>query len=302
MAAFTFVSASASASSGSFGPASTSRSLARVSIFRALAGAEFTYMRYCCQYDNLLHDWRGHNENGFGNYERINRNYRLDGSNKRRGASEVKVLSTHAALEVLSELGPQFERATGNTLSFSYDPANVIKRNIENGATFDVVLITRSAIDDLTKQGKIVPDTRINIGRSGLGVAVRKGAPKPDITTVEAFKQTLLAAKSVIRSTEGNSGLYFERLTDRLGIADQMKGKVTLGPSGRVAEFVARGEVELAVQQVSELLPVAGAEFVGPFPPEVQLLSIQSPSAQARRNQTRPRLSSTFSRHRRPLR
>ncbi len=137
-----------------------------------------------------------------------------------------------------------------------------------------MVLITRSAIDDLTKQGKILPDTRVNIGRSGLGVAVRKGAPKPDISTVEAFKRTLLAAKSVIRSTEGNSGLYFERLTDRLGIADEMKGKVTLGPSGRVAEFVARGEVEIAVQQVSELLPVVGAEFVGPFPPEVQLYTL----------------------------
>ena len=189
-------------------------------------------------------------------------------------ASEVKVLSTHAALEVLSELGPQFERASGNTLSFSYDPANVIKRQIENGAIFDVVLITRSAIDDLTKQGKILPDTRVNLGRSGLGVAVRKGAPKPDISTVEAFKQMLLAAKSVIRSTEGNSGVYFERLMDRLGIADEMKGKVKLGPSGRVAEFVARGEVEIAVQQISELLPVVGAEFVGPFPPEVQLYTL----------------------------
>lgn len=189
-------------------------------------------------------------------------------------AAELKVLSTHAALEVLNELGPEFERTTGNKLSFSYDPANVIKRQIENGATFDVVLITRSAIDDLTKQGKILPDTPANIGRSGLGVAVRKGAPKPNISTVTAFKQTLLAAKSVIRSTEGNSGIYFERLMGRLGIADQMKGKTKLGPSGRVAEFVARGEVEIAVQQISELLPVAGAEFVGPFPQELQLYTL----------------------------
>lgn len=189
-------------------------------------------------------------------------------------AAELKVLSTHAALEVLNELGPKFEQTTGNKLSFSYDPANVIKRQIENGATFDVVLITRSAIDDLTKQGKTLPDTRANIGRSGLGVAVRKGALKPDISTVKAFKQTLLAAKSVIRSTEGNSGIYFERLMGQLGIADQMKGKTKLGPSGRVAEFVARGEVEIAVQQISELLPVAGAEFVGPFPQELQLYTL----------------------------
>jgi molybdate transport system substrate-binding protein len=189
-------------------------------------------------------------------------------------AAEVKVLSTHAALEVLNELGPEFERTTGNKLSFSYDPANVIKRQIENGATFDVVLITRSAIDDLTKQGKILPDTRVNIGRSGLGVADRKGAPKPDISNVDSFKQALLSAKSIIRSTEGNSGVYFERLMDRLGISDEMKGKVRLGPSGRVAEFVARGEVEVAVQQISELLPVAGTEFVGPFPQEVQLYTL----------------------------
>ena len=189
-------------------------------------------------------------------------------------AAEIRVLSTHAALEVLSELGPRFERASGHTLSFSYDPANVIKRQIESGAAFDVAIITRSAIDELTKEGKILPDTRATIGRSGLGVAVRKGAPKPDIGTVESFKQALLAAKSVIRSTDGTSGLYFERLLERLGIADAMKGKMRLGPSGRVAEFVARGEVEVAVQQVSELLPVAGAEFVGPFPAEVQLYTV----------------------------
>ena len=191
-------------------------------------------------------------------------------------ATEIKVLSTHAALEVLTELGPQFARATGYTLSFSYDPANAIKRQIENGAAFDVVIITRKAIDDLVRQGKILPDTCVDIGRSGLGVSVRKGAPKPDISTVESFKRTMLGAKSVIRSTEGTSGLYFETLLDRLGITGEMKDKIRLGPSGRVAEFVAKGEVEIAVQQVSELLPVIGADFVGPFPPELQLFTVFS--------------------------
>ena len=191
-------------------------------------------------------------------------------------ATEIKVLSTHAALEVLSELGPQFERVSGYTLSFSYDPANAIKRRVENGAAFDVVIVTRKSIDDLIGQGKILPGTCVDIGRSGLGVSVRKGAPKPDISTVESFKQTMLGAKSVIRSTEGTSGLYFETLLNRLGIADEMKGKIKLGPSGRVAEFVARGEVEIAVQQVSELLPVIGADFVGPFPSELQLFTVFS--------------------------
>jgi molybdate transport system substrate-binding protein len=191
-------------------------------------------------------------------------------------AAEIKVLSTHAALEVLSELGPQFERATGHKLSFNYDPANIIKRQIEGGAAFDVAIVTRSVIDDLAKEDKIVPDSRIDIARSGLGAAVRKGAPKPDISTVEGFKHAMLSAKSIVRSTEGTSGLYFDKLLDRLGIAEVMRGKITLGPSGRVAEFVARGEVEMAVQQVSELLPVTGTEFVGPFPPELQLYTVFS--------------------------
>src|SRR3984885_8381538 len=191
-------------------------------------------------------------------------------------ATEIKVLSTHAALEVLSELGPQFEGASGYTLSSKYEPANAIMRQIESGAACDEVIITGNAFADLVRQGKILPDTSVNIGRSGLGVSVRKGAPKPDISTVESFKQTMLGAKSVIRSTEGTSGLYFVTLLHPLGVADEMKGKIRLGPSGRVAEFVARGEVEIAVQQVSELLPVIGADFVGPFPSELQLLTVFS--------------------------
>jgi molybdate transport system substrate-binding protein len=190
-------------------------------------------------------------------------------------ADEIKVLSTHAALEVLSELGPQFARSSGHSLSFSYDAANIIKRRIEGGSRFDVVILTHGAVDDLTEQGKISADSRTDIARSGLGVAVREGAPKPDISTVDGFRQALLSAKSLIRSTEGTSGVYFEKLLERLGIADEMRSKIKLGPSDRtgwrLAEFVDRGEVDMAVQQVSELLSVQGAQFVGPFPPELQL-------------------------------
>lgn len=189
-------------------------------------------------------------------------------------AAEIKILSTHAVLEVLSEISPQFERASGHRLSFSYDPANVIKRRIESGETFDVAIVSRSVLDALAKEGKIASDARASIGRSGLGLSVRQGAPKPDISTIEAFKRTLLSAKSLVRSTEGTSGLYFESLLKRLGIADEMKDKTRLGPSGRVAEMVARGEVEMAVQQISELLPVSGAQFVGPFPPDLQLYTM----------------------------
>jgi molybdate transport system substrate-binding protein len=191
-------------------------------------------------------------------------------------AAEIKVLSTHAALEVVSELGAQFERSTGHKLSVSYDPANIIKREIENGSAFDIAIVTRGVLDDLTREGKIAADSRSDLGRSGLGVAVREGALKPDISTVDGFKHALLSAKSLVRSTEGTSGIYFDKLVERLGIADEMRSKIKLGPSGRLAEFVARGEVEMAVQQVSALLPVRGSQFVGPFPPELQLYTIFS--------------------------
>ena len=187
--------------------------------------------------------------------------------------AEIRVLSTHAALDVLSEFAPKFERAHGCRLSVGYDPAKAVKRQIENGAAFDVAIVTRPVFDDLAAQDKLLAQTRADIGRSGLGVAVRQGAAKPDISTTGAFKRALLAAKSVVRSTEGTSGIYFETLLDRLGIAAAMRGKIVLGPSGRVAELVARGEAEMAIQQIPELLPVAGAQYVGPFPPELQLYS-----------------------------
>ena len=173
----------------------------------------------------------------------------------------------------LNELGPKFERAHGCKLTYGYDPAKAVKRQVENGAPFDIAIVTRPVFDDLVAQGKILAEPRGDVGRSGLGLSVRKGASKPDIGTTEAFKRTLLAAKSVVRSTEGTSGIYFNTLLDRLGIAEAMRGKIVLGPSGRIADLVARGEAEMAVQQVPELLPVAGTQYVGPFPPELQLYS-----------------------------
>lgn len=191
-------------------------------------------------------------------------------------ATDIKVLSTHAVFEVLGALVPKFERASGHRLSCSYDPANAIKRRIDGGETFDVAIVTRPVIDGLTKQGKILAGTCVDLGRSGLGVSVRKGAHKPAIGTVEDFRRTLLAAKSVVRSAEGASGQYFMTLLERLGIASDMRDKIRLGQSGRIAELVAAGEAELAVQQVSELLPVTGADYVGPFPPGLQLYTVFS--------------------------
>ena len=138
-------------------------------------------------------------------------------------AVEIKVLSTHAALDVLNVLGPKFERAAGCRLSFGYDPAKAVKRQIENGAAFDVAIVTRPVFDDLVAQGKMLAEPRADVGRSGLGVSVRQGAVKPDISTTDAFKRALLAANTVVRSTEGTSGIYFDTLLGRLGIAEAMR-------------------------------------------------------------------------------
>jgi molybdate transport system substrate-binding protein len=195
--------------------------------------------------------------------------------------ADIKVLSTHAVEEVLRELGPSFARASGARLVIDYDPANALKRKIEDGIAFDVAIVTRPVIDALAQQGKVVRESCRDIGRSGLGVAVRKGATIPDIATVDAFKNELLSARSVVRSREGTSGLYFESLLARLGIAEAMRGKIVLGGSGRIAELVARGEVDMAVQQIPELLPVQGADFAGPLPEELQLYTVFSAGVSA---------------------
>ncbi len=188
--------------------------------------------------------------------------------------AEIRILSTHAVQEVLSELGPVFERASGFDLAIDYDPANALKRTIEAGTPFDVAIATRTVIDELALNGKVRRETCDDICRSGLGVAVHYGASAPDIATVDAFRRSLLAAHSIVRSKEGTSGLYFETLLDRLGIADAMRDKIVLGPSGRIAELVARGEAEMAVQQIPELLPVKGVQYIGPLPGELQLWTV----------------------------
>ena len=182
--------------------------------------------------------------------------------------ANIKVLSSHALMEVLGQLVPHFARVSGHRPALDYDPSHALKRRIEEGAAFDVAIVTRPMIDALG--GRMVRESCTDIARSGLGLVVREGAAKPDIATAEAFKRALLAARSVVRSQEGASGFYFDKLMQRLGIADAMRGKIVPGPSGRIAELVARGEAEMAVQQIPELLPVSGVDFVGPLPAEIQ--------------------------------
>ena len=168
---------------------------------------------------------------------------------------------------VLTDLIAAFERESGHRVAVIFAPSKAIVARLEAGEKVDVAVLTAPAADGLIKADKLA--RRVALARSTIGVAVRHGAPKPDIGSADAFRRTLLAAKSFARNDGADSGIYMKGLIERLGIAEQMEPKTTLVPSGFVAELVARGEVELGAQQVSELMSVAGVD-VTPLPEEIQ--------------------------------
>jgi len=182
-------------------------------------------------------------------------------------AAEVTLLISNALKTVFEELVPRFEKATGHKLAIAYGSTNPLKARIEKGEAFDLTILGETAIDDLIKQGKLVATTRVVVARSGMGLAIRSGTIKPDIGTTEAFKRTLLNAKSIGYLEGGLTGTYLKVLFERLGIADSMKSK---HKSTRGGEAVAKGEVELGLTQMSEILHEPGAELAGPLPPEIQ--------------------------------
>ncbi len=182
-------------------------------------------------------------------------------------AAEVTLLISNALKTVMEDLAPRFEQATGHKLIITYGSTNPLKARIEKGEPFDFTILGDDAIDDLVKQGKLTAATRTVVARSGLGVAVRKGAPKPDISTADAFKRAMLDAKSIAFLDDGLTGTYLKVLFQRLGIADNMKAK---HKSARGGEAVAAGEVELGVTQISEILYQKGTELAGPLPPAIQ--------------------------------
>jgi molybdate transport system substrate-binding protein len=186
-------------------------------------------------------------------------------------AAELKVLSAAAMVPVLSELSLQFERTTAHKLMVSFDVVGVLRQQIAAGETFDVAILTASAINDLIKDGKIVADTRTDIARSGLGVIIRTGAPKHDISSADTFKQTLLNAQSIAYTKGTPSAAHLETLFDRLGIAEQMKSKSKVHQeTGATEQAVAAGEAELGFMTLSIILNMPGAELLGPLPPELQ--------------------------------
>jgi molybdate transport system substrate-binding protein len=197
-------------------------------------------------------------------------------------AAEIKVLTTRAMNHVLTELAGEFQRTNEHKITLNLAPPAEIKRRIVNGEIVDVAMSGSGAIEDLVQQGKVVPDSKLILARVGTGVAVRAGAAKPDISSVEAFKRTLLAAKSIVYTdpvVSGASRSHFERVLDRLGIAKEIKAKSILNARAATkpsAEFVARGEAELGVQLISEIVFVHGAELLGPLPAELQAMNVIS--------------------------
>jgi molybdate transport system substrate-binding protein len=185
-------------------------------------------------------------------------------------AAEIKVLSGNGARAAVTELGEQFERASRHAVRIVFAVNPEVKRRIDGGEAFDVVVLNPPVLDALIKEGKVRRDTRSVIGRAGIGAAVRDGAPKPDISTVEAFKRTLLSMNSVAYPGEGASGKYFVSVVDRLGIATEMKPKMRPMPAEYNVEVVATGEVDMVVVVASRIAGVKGVQFLGGIPQELQ--------------------------------
>ena len=206
-------------------------------------------------------------------------------------SAEIKIFGSRVTKMIVEDIGPQFERASGHRLVVVTDVAAVMKRRIEAGEPFDLAVLVDFQADELIRQGKLASDARADIMKAGIGVAVRRGAQVPDISTVEAFRQTLLAAKSITYLKEGASTIHLDRLFGRMGISDSLRAKTIKPATESVSEAVAAGEVELGIIVIPNILSVPGAQLVGPIPDEIQsyivftaAVAANSPNQQAARD------------------
>jgi molybdate transport system substrate-binding protein len=206
-------------------------------------------------------------------------------------AVELKVFGSRVTKMMLAEIGPAFQKETGHTISVVTDVAVVMKRRIAGGEPFDMAVLVDFQTDELIASGKLLRDSRADVMKSGIGVAVKRGASRPDISTVEAFKRTLLDAKSITYLKEGASTIHLVKVFDKLGLTDALKAKTVLPSTEFVSEAVANGSVELGIIVIPNILSVPGAELVGPIPEDIQAwimftggVSAESPNQQAARD------------------
>jgi molybdate transport system substrate-binding protein len=194
-------------------------------------------------------------------------------------AAEVDALITTAMKAAVDELTPSFERATGNTLHVGYGPSGGVARRFIGGEPADVIVIDSGKLEELVQQGKVLPGLT-DVARTGIAICVRKGAPKPDVSTPEALKRALLAAKSIGHTDPAGGGItadHIMKMFERLGIAAEVTPKVKLaagGPNGRVSVLVSSGEAEIGLQEVSELMTNPDVEVIGMLPPELQRITV----------------------------
>lgn len=192
-------------------------------------------------------------------------------------AADVKVFTSVALKAALDEVSPIFEKKTGHKLVIDFNLAAAQKKRIVDGERADVIILTRSMMEDLAKEKKLASGNLVNVAGTPVALAARAGAPKPDISTAEAFKKTLLSARSISYADPakgGLSGVVAGKAIERLGIAEQMKAKTTLVPGAQAPELVAKGEVELGIAQASEIVPTAGTQLVGPLPGELGSMTL----------------------------
>jgi molybdate transport system substrate-binding protein len=196
-------------------------------------------------------------------------------------AAEVRVMISGGLTAAFNALVPEFEKQTGNKVLVAYGPSmgtttNAIPMRLERGEPADVLIMVGYALSDLAKKGKVIADSQVDLVKSPIGVAVKSGAPRPDISSPDALKRALLAAKTIAYS-DSASGVYVStEMFRKLGIEEEMKGKARQIPATPVGEIVAKGEAEIGFQQISELKPVAGIDIIGPLPAELQKITVFS--------------------------
>jgi molybdate transport system substrate-binding protein len=193
-------------------------------------------------------------------------------------AADLLVWSAGAARPPLDELVPEFQKMSKKALQVEYAPVGVLLRRLAEGTQPDVLIVSAEVVAEVERKGWSVPGSALALGSVGVGVAVKEGAPLPDISSPDALRKTLLAARSItyMDPRKGTSGKHFAAVLEQLGIAQQVKAKTTLGDVGFVVEPVARGEIELGVQQITEILPVKGAKLLGPLPSSLQKITTYS--------------------------